>query len=67
LADRGLRSFARLLVYLGPRRSARIIFIDIAMAQMASLGICVAVLFRLDGRLDDFCNRLPSLTPRFFQ
>jgi zinc/manganese transport system permease protein len=38
-----------LLVYLGLHVLQRgIIFIDIAMAQMASLGICVAVLFRLD-------------------
>src|SRR5215210_808445 len=37
-----------LLVYLGIHVVQRgIIFIDIAMAQMASLGICVAVLFRL--------------------
>ena len=36
-----------LLVYLGLHVVQRgIIFIDIAMAQMASLGICVAVLFR---------------------
>jgi len=38
-----------LLVYLGIHVVQRgIIFIDIAMAQMASLGICTAVLFRLD-------------------
>src|SRR5215213_7732725 len=38
-----------LLVYLGLHVVQRgIIFIDIAMAQMASLGICVAVLLRLD-------------------
>src|SRR6187401_3629768 len=38
-----------LLVYLGLHVVQRgIIFIDIAMAQMASLGICVAVLFRMD-------------------
>ena len=38
-----------LLVYLGLHVVERgIIFIDIAMAQMASLGICVAVLLRLD-------------------
>ena len=38
-----------LLVYLGLHVVQRgIIFIDIAMAQMASLGICVAVLFRLE-------------------
>lgn len=38
-----------LLVYLGLHVVRRgIIFIDIAMAQMASLGICVAVLLRLD-------------------
>jgi zinc/manganese transport system permease protein len=38
-----------LLVYLGLHVVQRgIIFIDIAMAQMASLGICVAVLWRLD-------------------
>lgn len=38
-----------LLVYLGIHVVRRgIIFIDIAMAQMASLGICVAVLFHLD-------------------
>src|SRR3954467_9239632 len=38
-----------LLVYLGIHVIQRgIIFIDIAMAQMASLGICVAVLLRLD-------------------
>src|SRR4029434_5401448 len=38
-----------LLVYLGLHVVQRgIIFIDIAMAQMASLGICVAVLFRVD-------------------
>src|ERR1044072_7759266 len=37
-----------LLVYLGLHVVKRgIIFIDIAMAQMASLGICVAVLLRL--------------------
>ena len=38
-----------LLVYLGLHVVQRgIIFIDIAMAQMASLGICVAVLFHFD-------------------
>ena len=38
-----------LLVYLGIHVVHRgIIFIDIAMAQMASLGICVALLLRLD-------------------
>ncbi|MDQ6809574.1 MAG: metal ABC transporter permease [Verrucomicrobiota bacterium] len=38
-----------LLVYLGLHVVQRgIIFIDIAMAQMASLGICVALLLRLD-------------------
>ena len=38
-----------LLVYLGLHVVRRgIIFIDIAMAQMASLGICVAVLFHVD-------------------
>jgi len=38
-----------LLVYLGLHVVQRgIIFIDIAMAQMASLGICVAVLFHRD-------------------
>ncbi len=38
-----------LLVYLGLHVVARgIIFIDIAMAQMASLGICLAVLLHLD-------------------
>ena len=38
-----------LLVYLGLHVVKRgIIFIDIAMAQMASLGICTAVLLRLD-------------------
>jgi len=38
-----------LLVYLGLHVVQRgIIFIDIAMAQMASLGICAAVLFHLD-------------------
>src|SRR5207249_2536886 len=38
-----------LLVYLGLHVVQRgIIFIDIAMAQMASLGICVAILFRLE-------------------
>lgn len=38
-----------LLVYLGLHVVRRgIIFIDIAMAQMASLGICVAVLLRLN-------------------
>ena len=38
-----------LLVYLGLHVVQRgIIFIDIAMAQMASLGICVALLFRID-------------------
>src|SRR5213596_907027 len=38
-----------LLVYLGLHVVQRgIIFVDIAMAQMASLGICVALLFRLD-------------------
>lgn len=38
-----------LLVYLGLHVVRRgIIFIDIAMAQMASLGICLALLLRLD-------------------
>ena len=38
-----------LLVYLGIHVVQRgIIFIDIAMAQMASLGICVAVLYHID-------------------
>jgi len=38
-----------LLVYLGLHVVQRgIIFIDIAMAQMASLGICVALLFRMN-------------------
>src|SRR6187399_3422040 len=38
-----------LLVYLGLHVVRRgIIFIDIAMAQMASLGICVAVLLHMD-------------------
>src|SRR5438874_5819783 len=38
-----------LLVYLGLHVVQRgIIFIDIAMAQMASLGICVAILFHFD-------------------
>src|SRR5438067_12975017 len=38
-----------LLVYLGLHVVQRgIIFIDIAMAQMASLGMCLAVLFHLD-------------------
>ena len=38
-----------LLVYLGLHVVRRgIIFIDIAMAQMASLGICVAILIRLE-------------------
>src|SRR5437667_1602545 len=38
-----------LLVYLGLHVVQRgIIFVDIAMAQMASLGICVALLFRID-------------------
>lgn len=38
-----------LLVYLGLHVVSRgIIFVDIAMAQMASLGICVALLFRID-------------------
>src|SRR5437588_4007679 len=38
-----------LLVYLGLHVVQRgIIFVDIAMAQMASLWICVALLFRLD-------------------
>src|SRR2546428_9657844 len=38
-----------LLVYLGVHVVQRgIIFIDIAMAQMASMGICVAVLFHLN-------------------
>src|SRR5216117_1577619 len=38
-----------LLVYLGLHVVQRgIIFIDIAMAQMASLGICLAVLLHLD-------------------
>ena len=38
-----------LLVYLGLHVVQRgIIFIDIAMAQMAALGICVAILFRLE-------------------
>src|ERR1051325_3203027 len=38
-----------LLVYLGMHVVRRgIIFIDIAMAQMASLGICLAVLLHID-------------------
>src|SRR6266576_2786423 len=38
-----------LLVYLGLHVVQRgIIFVDIAMAQMASLGICLALLFHLD-------------------
>src|SRR5438094_149786 len=38
-----------LLVYLGLHVVQRgIIFVDIAMAQMASLGICVSLLFRFD-------------------
>src|SRR5215471_17898746 len=38
-----------LLVYLGLHVVQRgIIFIDIAMAQMAALGICVAILLRLE-------------------
>jgi zinc/manganese transport system permease protein len=38
-----------LLVYLGLHVVQRgIIFVDIAMAQMASLGICVALLFHID-------------------
>ena len=38
-----------LLVYLGLHVVQRgIIFIDIAMAQIASLGICVAVLLHID-------------------
>src|ERR1051326_6465739 len=38
-----------LLVYLGLHVIQRgIIFIDIAMAQMAALGICVSILLRLD-------------------
>src|SRR2546423_7667814 len=38
-----------LLVYLGLHVVQRgIIFIDIAMAQMASLGICVALLFETE-------------------
>ena len=38
-----------LLVYLGLHVVQRgIIFIDIAMAQMASLGICLAVLLHID-------------------
>jgi zinc/manganese transport system permease protein len=38
-----------LLVYLGLHVVQRgIIFVDIAMAQMASLGICTALLFRID-------------------
>lgn len=38
-----------LLVYLGLHVLKReIIFIDIAMAQMASLGVCVAIMFHLD-------------------
>lgn len=41
--------FPWLLVYLGVHVVQRgIIFIDIAMAQLASMGICVAVLFHLD-------------------
>src|SRR5438067_2044006 len=41
--------FPVLLVYLGLHVVQRgIIFIDIAMAQMASLGICVGVLLHLD-------------------
>ena len=48
-----------LLVYLGLHVVQRgIIFIDIAMAQMASLGICLAVLLHLDlRRLDNFLHR----------
>src|SRR5512140_3690179 len=47
-----------LLVYLGLHVVQRgIIFIDIAMAQMASLGICLAVLLHLKSRrLDNFRN-----------
>ena len=38
-----------LLVYLGLHVVQRgVIFVDIAMAQLASVGICVALLFRLD-------------------
>src|SRR4029434_4140359 len=38
-----------LLVYLGLHVVQRgIIFIDIAMAQMAAVGICIAVLFHMD-------------------
>src|SRR3954447_5182838 len=38
-----------LLVYLGLHVvQRRMIFVDIAMAQMASLGICVALLFGVD-------------------
>jgi zinc/manganese transport system permease protein len=41
--------FPWLLVYLGAHVVQRgIIFIDIAMAQLASLGICLAVLLRMD-------------------
>ena len=42
-----------LLVYLGLHVVQRgIIFIDIAMAQMASLGICVAVLLSILSHFD---------------
>src|SRR3989338_5317005 len=43
--------FPGLLVYLGLHVLKReIIFVDIAMAQMASLGACVALLFHQDLR-----------------
>jgi len=54
-----------LLVYLGLHVVQRgIIFIDIAMAQMASLGICLAVLLHLDlesWTTFDSGSRSPSL------
>src|SRR5438477_5141970 len=48
-----------LLVYLGLHVVQRgIIFIDIAMAQMASLGICLAVLIpSRSSKLDNFRHR----------
>ncbi len=47
--------FPWLLVYLGTHVVQRgIIFIDIAMAQLASVGICVAVLFHMD--LDSYAT-----------
>ena len=51
-----------LLVYLGLHVVQRgIIFIDIAMAQMASLGICLAVLLHLDLSSAKIWRPLPGI------